>query len=59
MYKQVVKDKTKIEETVAVLDEHKTETLKKTWEIVNSFVFLPRLPLYFPSLILFCSQRIR
>ncbi|GAA5979962.1 hypothetical protein JCM10908_001481 [Rhodotorula pacifica] len=36
MYKQVVKDKTKIEETVAVLDEHKKDTLEKTWEKVNS-----------------------
>ncbi|GAA5853552.1 hypothetical protein JCM8547_002503 [Rhodosporidiobolus lusitaniae] len=35
MYKQVVKDKTKIEETVAKLDEHKKETLERTWEIVN------------------------
>lgn len=35
MYKQVVKDKTKIEETVAVLDEHKKDTLEKTWEKVN------------------------
>ncbi|GJN91828.1 hypothetical protein Rhopal_004851-T1 [Rhodotorula paludigena] len=36
MYKQVTKDKVKIEETVAVLDEHKKETLEKTWEKVNS-----------------------
>ncbi|BGP12974.1 Structural maintenance of chromosomes protein 2 [Rhodosporidiobolus nylandii] len=36
MYKQVMKDKTKIEETVAKLDEHKKETLEKTWEIVNT-----------------------
>ncbi|GAA5866699.1 hypothetical protein JCM3774_001962 [Rhodotorula dairenensis] len=35
MYKQVVKDKTKIEETVAILDEHKKDTLEKTWEKVN------------------------
>ncbi|GAA5831466.1 hypothetical protein JCM11251_004033 [Rhodosporidiobolus azoricus] len=35
MYKQVVKDKTKIEETVAKLDDHKKETLEKTWGIVN------------------------
>lgn len=36
MYRQVVKDKTKIEETVAKLDEHKKETLEKTWGIVNT-----------------------
>ncbi|GAA5823463.1 hypothetical protein JCM5353_002156 [Sporobolomyces roseus] len=36
MYRQVVKDKTKIEETVAKLDEHKKETLEKTWGIVNA-----------------------
>ncbi|GAA5902189.1 hypothetical protein JCM5296_006624 [Sporobolomyces johnsonii] len=36
MYKQVVKDKNKIEETVAKLDEHKKETLEKTWGIVNN-----------------------
>ena len=36
MYKQVVKDKTKIEETVAKLDDYKKEALKKTWEIVNA-----------------------
>ncbi|BGP36911.1 Structural maintenance of chromosomes protein 2 [Rhodotorula kratochvilovae] len=35
MHKQVLKDKVKIEETVAVLDEHKRETLEKTWEKVN------------------------
>ncbi|GAA5892437.1 hypothetical protein JCM6882_005616 [Rhodosporidiobolus microsporus] len=35
MYKQVVKDKNKIEETVAKLDDHKKETLEKTWGIVN------------------------
>ncbi|GAA6035309.1 hypothetical protein JCM8097_008810 [Rhodosporidiobolus ruineniae] len=35
MYKQVLKDKTKIEETVAKLDEHKKETLEKTWDKVN------------------------
>jgi hypothetical protein len=52
MYKQVVKDKTKIEETVAVLDEHKTETLKKTWEIVNTFVLF-HLPLSHPPAHLF------
>ncbi|GAA6059589.1 hypothetical protein JCM10212_005088 [Sporobolomyces blumeae] len=36
MYKQVVKDRSKIEETVAKLDEHKKETLEKTWGIVNA-----------------------
>lgn len=35
MYKQVMKDKTKIEETVAKLDEHKRETLEKTWKKVD------------------------
>ncbi|TNY19274.1 hypothetical protein DMC30DRAFT_13079 [Rhodotorula diobovata] len=36
MHKQVLKDKVKIEETVAVLDEHKRETLEKTWDKVNA-----------------------
>ena len=35
MYKQVLKDKSKIEETVEKLDEYKKEALQKTWEIVN------------------------
>ncbi|GEM06543.1 structural maintenanceof chromosome 2 [Rhodotorula toruloides] len=35
MYKQVMKDKTKIEQTVAKLDEHKRETLEKTWKKVD------------------------
>lgn len=43
MYKQVVKDKTKIEETVAILDEHKKDTLEKTWEKVNRSVRLQSL----------------
>lgn len=38
MYKQVVKDKTKIEETVAKLDDYKKEALRKTWEVVNAYV---------------------
>lgn len=38
MYKQVMKDKTKIEETVAKLDEHKRETLEKTWKKVDGCV---------------------
>lgn len=36
MYRQVLKDKTKIEETVAKLDEYKKEALQKTWTIVNA-----------------------
>lgn len=36
MYRQVVKDKSKIEETVAKLDEYKKEALQTTWEIVNA-----------------------
>lgn len=36
MYRQVLKDKTKIEETVATLDEYKKEALQNTWEKVNS-----------------------
>jgi len=40
MHKQVLKDKVKIEETVAVLDEHKRETLEKTWDKVNACVSL-------------------
>lgn len=36
MYKQVLKDKSKIEETVEKLDEYKKEALQKTWEIVNA-----------------------
>lgn len=36
MYRQVLKDKVKIEETVAKLDEYKREALQKTWEIVNA-----------------------
>lgn len=35
MYQQVLKDKTKIEETVAKLDEYKKEALQTTWEKVN------------------------
>jgi chromosome segregation ATPase len=38
MYKQVLKDKSKIEETVEKLDEYKKEALQKTWEIVNASV---------------------
>lgn len=36
MYRQVLKDKTKIEETVATLDEYKKEALQNTWEKVNA-----------------------
>lgn len=36
MYRQVLKDKTKIEETVATLDEFKKEALQTTWEKVNA-----------------------
>jgi len=43
MHKQVLKDKVKIEETVAVLDEHKRETLEKTWDKVNACVSLLRV----------------
>lgn len=39
MYQQVLKDKTKIEETVAKLDEYKKEALQTTWEKVNECVF--------------------
>lgn len=39
MYRQVVKDKSKIEETVAKLDDYKKEALHKTWEIVNAYVW--------------------
>lgn len=35
MYRQVLKDKTKIEETVAKLDEYKKDALQTTWEKVN------------------------
>lgn len=35
MYRQVLKDKSKIEETVAKLDEYKREALQKTWEVVD------------------------
>jgi structural maintenance of chromosome 2 len=35
MYQQVLKDKTKIEETVTKLDEYKKEALQTTWEKVN------------------------
>ena len=38
MYRQVLKDKAKIEETVAKLDEYKKEALQTTWEKVNEFV---------------------
>lgn len=36
MYRQVLKDKSKIEETVAKLDEYKKEALQTTWEKVNA-----------------------
>ncbi|SCZ87647.1 BZ3500_MvSof-1268-A1-R1_Chr2-2g05113 [Microbotryum saponariae] len=35
MYRQVLKDKSKIEETVAKLDDYKKDALQKTWETVN------------------------
>lgn len=35
MYRQVLKDKSKIEETVAKLDEYKKDALQTTWEKVN------------------------
>jgi hypothetical protein len=38
MYRQVLKDKSKIEETVAKLDEFKRDALQKTWEVVNACV---------------------
>lgn len=41
MYQQVLKDKTKIEETVAKLDDYKKEALQTTWEKVNECVVLP------------------
>ncbi|ORY74060.1 P-loop containing nucleoside triphosphate hydrolase protein [Leucosporidium creatinivorum] len=40
MYQQVLKDKTKIEETVAKLDEYKKEALQTTWEKVNECICL-------------------
>lgn len=43
MYRQVLKDKAKIEETVAKLDEYKKEALQTTWEKVNESVSLPAL----------------
>ncbi|KAK4052017.1 Structural maintenance of chromosomes protein 2 [Microbotryomycetes sp. JL221] len=36
MYRQVLKDKSKIEETVGKLDAYKREALQKTWEKVNA-----------------------
>ncbi|SGZ26096.1 BQ5605_C024g09833 [Microbotryum silenes-dioicae] len=36
MYRQVLKDKSKIEETVAKLDDYKKDALQKTWETVNA-----------------------
>ena len=35
MYQQVLKDKSKIEETIAKLDDYKRDALKTTWEKVN------------------------
>lgn len=36
MHAQVLKDKSKIEETIAKLDAYKREALTKTWEKVNA-----------------------
>ena len=36
MHSQVLKDKVKIEETIAKLDNYKKEALTKTWEKVNA-----------------------
>lgn len=38
MHGQVLKDKSKIEETVNKLIEHKREALQKTWQKVNGCV---------------------
>ncbi|KAM0749892.1 RecF/RecN/SMC protein [Meredithblackwellia eburnea MCA 4105] len=54
MYRQVLKDKSKIEETVAKLDEYKKEALQTTWEKVDGEfgnIFAELLPGNFSKLV--------
>jgi structural maintenance of chromosome 2 len=51
MFATVKKDKKKIEETIASLDEYKREALMKTWRHVNKyflFIMLQRKSKSFP-----------
>lgn len=52
MYRQVLKDKSKIEETVAKLDEYKKEALQTTWEKVDAYANRPPSRRLNPSLTL-------
>lgn len=44
MHQQVVKDKKKIEDTIATLDQHKISALQTTWEKVSGSVFSQSYP---------------